>query len=312
MNKKGKMTLEQIIIVVLLIASFAVILLWWFFIFKPTQIVSEETCHNSILMRDTANIKGIGLGIEAIPLRCQTKNICYTKGLTVDKIKNLVIRKKVVECPKSYTKIKVKNKQELIKDLVERQARWWSIVGEGKLDYQPKDLSWTSSYCMISNVITFDSSIIEDKEMGAFPYNDFLIYMEKNNVPGKNKNYLEYLYGIKKASEVRNEIKKEADYDKTFFNANLEYVIISGMAKSGWLETGSIGAATFAGTAVLAYFSGGTFSIILKMAGVEGALGIILGIRQEEKAIHMPPTILPFDSIDKFGLGCKQFSTLVA
>src|SRR3989344_1968806 len=252
LNKKGDMTLKQIAITIFLITSFAIILFWYFVIFKPTDILNERTCHNSVIMRDAVNIKATGgLLIESVPLRCKTEYICYTKyGFTAEMWENLKKafgKEKIwVKCPKDYKKIVVKNKEELIADLVKRQAKWWGIFGEGKLDFEPKDFDWTSTYCFPGTRIFFDGSIVIDDEMSMISYAELWGYMGSHNVPETDKNYLEYLYGFskidKKMLEQINENYgiKQGSIEEFGIDTSLgNYAIMTGMAKQGWVITGT-------------------------------------------------------------------------
>lgn len=267
-NKKGEegsgLSMGQIIIIILLITCVAVILFWWFQIYKPIENLNPTTCHNSIIMRHTANIGGTGLGIDAIPLQCKTEYVCYSRATWWTKIKDwfksdkaIEIEKKRAEdagktweCPDSYKKIQVSSKNEIIKDLVEKEALWWSIVGEGKMDYNPKNWDWklTSTYCMMGEQIQFDASIWNDERLNKIKYGEIWDYMEKNNVPNKNINYLEYFYGIKTKKQLEEwaaasfEINNPSLLDEIYIDTSQSQFIVTSMSKDTWWNQIAIGA----------------------------------------------------------------------
>jgi len=227
---------------ILLIAFLAIILLWWYFNFKPSEIVSESDCRNSIKDRAMLNIKDLGIGIESVPLRCKVEYVCYVKAGAFTKN----------SCPDNYNVVKINSKQGLIKDLVEREAKWWSISGAGELNYAPKNYASPKPFCIQAGRFIFDKSITYDSSMAILTYDDFWSYMEANQVGATGKNYIQYVYGGKNNINTANDFKEYLkkfwkdnenvdvkDPGKIFIMTNEPWILFFGIAQESWLrETG--------------------------------------------------------------------------
>ena len=321
LSKRGEdgsgMTMNQIITIILLITALLVILYWWFFIFKPIEDLNATTCYNSMVMRDTANFKGIGgLGTQAIPLRCKTEQVCYTQkgwlGKLTDEVKKNVEKDgRYVTCPPSNTEVTVKDKQELIADVVMREAVLWSMSEAGKLDYQPRGFNIDKKYCMIGNRITFDATIFTDSKM-QINYGEVWKYMEANKVPNKNINFLQYLYGVNTAKEISDAWKASLvkqgypgidPNEISFLNPNQNYEIITSMTKQGQALTAVVGGASF----LLVIVTAGTAAIPLTIATVGGGTAWYQ-LNKMNSFYYSPPSLVPETSLASED--CGDFDTL--
>lgn len=190
----GKKGLERwmLIMIILAILGFAIIL-WFLFITKPYSVVDKEACRTSIRLRSIA-VLGEPLKAAA-PLQCKTEPI---------KIDN-----------KNY-----KTEEQINKRIADAMAECWSMVGEGKLNFMPRD--WAGQkYCLICSTINFDDKISKD-----FPVvTGILRYMSDTKFQGE-KTYYNYIFGDDATFSGKSDLSIDT------FN---EYAIVFTLYEGGWL-----------------------------------------------------------------------------
>lgn len=190
-NKRGELTSEQLIIIIILIISFAIILAF-FFMLDLGGSIDKESCRNSVMMR------GIPFGDWVVSLKCKTQDICFSMGGDCD--------------AKTDNTIEVKNKDELVKEMVNLLADCWWMMGEGKVDYDDK------GSCAICYKVYFDDEIKEKNPV--IDYGDLSIY-SLNKIPNKDMTYLSYLYGS------LGEDDQKIVMDMESINTDEEYAVIN-------------------------------------------------------------------------------------
>ena len=139
-SKKG-LTVKFIVTMIVLVLSFSVILIFYFFYPWGGQI-DKEACHQSIILRSTLNYGPLEPGKNIIPLKCQTEKICLTSsGEDCTEFEK-------VSKDNPITKIKIKNKKEILDAIADAMYDCHSMVGEGKLGFMPRT-TWEQNYCLI-------------------------------------------------------------------------------------------------------------------------------------------------------------------
>ncbi len=163
LTKKGAIVTYTIIGAILIIIAAGILFLVYG---QLPKNYDKEACHNSVIMRSNAILRGEGALPEVYPLNCKTE------------------------------KITVKDQDpELIKRTVANAMYdcWW-MMGEGKL-HPFSESGWRQSgmfgisraKCVVCSVIKFDDTLKENPKQF-----DLMRYLSDTKVPLKNITYLEY------------------------------------------------------------------------------------------------------------------------
>jgi len=167
-SKKAELTSKQLITIIILIISFTIIVAF-FVILGLKSMISDESCRNSVMLRNTFSI----LGIKFFSLKCSTQDICFSMGGECKFEADRVIK---VSDDKELQK-------ELQKEIINLENSCWWMMGEGKVDYGD------AGSCAICYNIYFDN-LIGEKDLS---YKEKLEY---NNeyviVTGINKKGLHF------------------------------------------------------------------------------------------------------------------------
>lgn len=280
-------TVGKVMSVLGIIAFIAIVLFWVFFVLKPGQTLNQETCKDSVVMRNAVN-QGVSILTEAVPLKCKTEYVCYSKkGTTAAILENLkklfVGKSNQLECPSYYSKIVVEKKEDIIKDLVERQASWWNTMGRGYMDYQPKKwFDMSTKYGVVGDMILADASVSSDLTLNSITYDEVWTYMEKHNVPNNNINYLKYIYGIDNKNDFKNTLNNALageladsgtvdDVGKFKIDLRAQQSIATGMIKKGYGKEITVGAVVLTVAVVVIAFPPAAAAIAAQgaVAGME-------------------------------------------
>ncbi len=309
--KKGEITSNQIVILVILIVSFAVILFFWLsFGIKGTT--DKEICHNSVITRGSVPVFK-----DTVELQCKTQKVCITADSCEDEGKYEEI-------------IKVKSKDELKNEIIDLMYDCWWMMGEGKVDYQSSG-AWKNLYCAQCAIIDFDDSV--KKQYGDISYIELLNSMRSNSLPGKDMNYMEYLYGTDSIQAVSNGFRDsledkegvEMDLEKNFIYTDGRYVLVTGIVKKGsagtWIGVGAgvvIGAGIIigsAGTGTPAVIAAAVSIVSIKGAVLVGGGGLVGGgagwLIQKGDTGYLSPMLVSYNADVLNALECKDFTTLL-
>lgn len=306
MNKNGELSSSQLVTIIILIVSFAVILIF-FYMFNFKGEVSKESCRNSVQMRGTALSKSV------VQLQCETKDVCFSKTNNCDSAK------------KGTEIIKIVDKPALLNELGNLMYDCWWQYGEGKVDYRAAGIGDSESYCGMCNVVKFDSSIRNSPGLNSVSLSELYISLQNRQVPNKDMNYLQYLYGLNDISSVRDSLKAistehniQIDIDSQqldFTQGNL--ALITSLTKSGWALPAIGGAAGGAAGTAIGYFAsvaafGGPVGWVVGGVGAAGVAigGTIAYYSSDNNLKYMPPTFYKYDSDELKKLNCKEFTTL--
>lgn len=173
MNKKGSMIQSTLIGIIIVLLSAAII----FFFLKALpykEQVDIEACHNSVVLRNNALVRGEG-GLPEIPLNCKTQEV----------------------------EIKTTNEDSIKREIANQMYTCWWMLGEGKMKFLTDSLSKeygipigekgipfthnVKSSCVICSNIKF-SDKLKEKNLQL----DMASYMEQTKVPSRNITYLQY------------------------------------------------------------------------------------------------------------------------
>lgn len=199
--KRGEVTTAQLVTTIVLVASFVVIL-YFLFALDLGGTTSQEICRNSVA------IKG-----KSIP------------GATLD-------------CKTNYVTIEGETKEEVMHAIASEMEDCWWTFGEGQVNYGsaggvPPD---PVEYAVCSQ-IEFAQEV-----QTAFPvitYSEFYGYLEATERKDSGESYLEYLYGISKASDFEIDPRLKVDLTKDRFSTADEYSVVTGA------DTSKVGVADF-------------------------------------------------------------------
>lgn len=165
MNKRG-ITVQSTLIGIIIAVLAAAIIFFFIRALPYRETVDKEACHNSVILRSNALLKGESILPETMPLNCKTQEI----------------------------KISSSNEEFIKREIANAMYDCWWVLGEGKLDFFPESgwkdwgvpgLGTSKANCMICATIKFEGAA-KGKQL------DLLSYLEETKVPTKNITYLEY------------------------------------------------------------------------------------------------------------------------
>lgn len=301
MNKKGELTSKQIVTIIILIVSFIVILLFFFTLNLKSEI-NSETCRNSVILRGTV------LG-DSTRLNCKTEDVCFSKTKDCDiDLKDIVV-------------IKVENKQEFLDKASDLVYNCYWQMGEGKVNYAPKNFGGDRNYCAICDRIYFDRSLKED-DIIKVSNTEWYSFLKGKRTPNGENNLLFEIYKINSINSVFNQLNTNNEELKTLdigrleiFTGGKNFVIVTSLTESGWGSAlFGVGAGAVIGVVavVAAPFTAGASLVVggaVIGAVVGGSAGFVIS-GPGGKGEFLPPTYYPNEPKVLKDLNCYEFSTL--
>ncbi|MEN9626202.1 MAG: hypothetical protein RL557_530 [archaeon] len=307
-GKQGEVLTSKIVIVILAIFGFLVIL---YFILSGTytQDIDRQTCHQSVIYRSSVKIGPVDSS-KAIPLNCETEKICFSlSGEDCTELSDAAgnpVRKIRLSSDAG------KAKEEILDEIAEELKNCQWMLGEGQLDFMPKDLL-QKKYGLICTRFVFDDAAKE--QIDNIPISDVFRHLEQKKM-NDGKNYLEYLYpgftdyrdSIAIHQFLQSEDGSLKPVDPKNFGIDIEfergYAIIAVMGESSTWQTWAkaIGAAAVlpAAIGVVAYLGVPVGIILITSGGTISATSFVAGsyafvYTYPDKYSYVPPTIYPFD-----------------
>ena len=191
MRKKGELSTTWIVSIILLLVGFVIISVFFYkFLFQDT--IDKEVCHQSVILRGTAATLAVELE-DYVPIKCKTAKYCVTtrsgKNLCPD-----------MQNEKGVTNIKVTNKEQIEKLLVQELLSCWKMMGEGKVSLFTQYFASTYGIgnvyptCVVCSRVAYDYDSLEKAKIDLKAIN-MLAYMNKYRVPGTDKSYFRTLAG---------------------------------------------------------------------------------------------------------------------
>ncbi len=316
MKERGTISISMSIGIVLLVAALVIGILFYIS-WNPKESLDKRVCHTSVILRGSAPV-----GTEIIKLTCKTEKVCITA-------------KKGEECEKGATYdsvIKVKDEEELKKELIILMGECWWMMGEGKVDYRSKGF-YSYTYCGICDLVTFDKSIQENIGISQINYRDLLESMEKTklkdvdseSIPYKDESFLRYFFNVDSSQKVYDALVKAAEENGVTANLNnvyltpsQKYVLVTAMMKTGsWGEVlggGYLGGAIIAIPVILfGVLTGGIGIVGVAIIGGGTAIGGSIGWwYSEADRNYIQPMFLEESSkaLGKDGLECEEWDIL--
>lgn len=325
-SKRAEMTSKKLVGLVIIILSVVVLLIFISLYFWKGRI-TKETCHNSIVLRSSANYNMVEASKTIIPLKCETEKICFTmsKGICEE------FKTKEGKMEKDVRKIKLsKNKEEAkekIKEvLTDEMYDWHGVLGEGILDFMPHKFRG-KNYCLITTRFAFDDKAKET--IGIISYGDIYQLLGERKTPQK-KSYLEFihpgwtnweasenLFRQMKEDNPRNERLQNLKFKDWGINLKEwgEYVIIAQMTPKGtwakWVTGGAALVGVVVGTALVATGFGAPVGVGLIVTSAK--VGVVAGgiavwrSHPSGKYNYAPPLIQPYDKDTLRSMNCNSF-----
>lgn len=313
-NREGKIFTDTVIIVIVLIITF-VILLFFLFRISWQPVIDKQACHQSVVYRSSAKLGPLQASTKGIPLKCQTEKICFSMSgsdcMDISSTKNSPVKK--VTLSKDIIKAKEEIKDTLAESM--RECHW--MLGEGQLDFMPKDFK-QKNYGLICTRFVFDEE--SKKNIESIGYPELYAHLEKKTLRN-GKSYLEYIYPgweksqdslqlfeafkqqINENEELRNDYGNLNPVDwKINLNNERGYVIVAQIAPEGnlasWAAAFGVGGAIPLGAGLIATGIGAPLGFtILGLSGAAGVIsgGAVLYYSYPEKYDYAPPAIYEFD-----------------
>ena len=188
-QKKGDITIAQIVTFILLVLGFIIILVFYYNIDWKGNL-GTETCKESVLFRATAG-QISGQAQQFIPLKCRTEKFCLTT-----KLFGSGNCKEEFGTSTRITTVRVSSLTQAEKFYADEVFRCWQMMGEGKVSLfydSTQTFGFGKVYpsCVICSRIAFDNVDfnlkLEDMNVHR--------YMSTHKVPGRDYTYAQYLTG---------------------------------------------------------------------------------------------------------------------
>ncbi|MBR9705550.1 hypothetical protein GOV14_00805 [Candidatus Pacearchaeota archaeon] len=284
-QKKGELTIQQIVILILLLVGFAIVLLF-LYLFGFDDQTKEQVCHQSVIYRSSVPIEGV---ID-LPLKCETDKICITtklfgKGNCYDDFQG---EKYITE---RVTKNEKRIDDEINKIIAKEMKKCWWMMGQGLVSVY--EGSWKSATekldCNICTRIAFDKNL-KAKRPKVYGYKTYLL----TNKIDSGQTYWQFL--TKSNSNYMEGYKAEED----FFETKEQTAIIYAEATKGKLQDlfpwgGGVGGAIVGGAII------GTMVPIPGATFIGAGIGGVLSFWGGDGAKKLVKKYYPgFDSDDVF------------
>lgn len=173
MNKRASFIQENLGAIILLVITAGILIFFAANLFGFVgEEVDKDTCHTSVMLRSQESI--VKEATQRIfPLRCKTEDKCLTMG---------------GKCPEGYSKVDVKDENEIKKEVANAMYYCWWMLGEGKVNFIGRPLLENERSCVICSKISF-SDVTKQR---VSTVNNFFDYIMNAQVPIKNITYLEF------------------------------------------------------------------------------------------------------------------------
>lgn len=328
MQKKGAINVDVVVKGIILLFGFVIVLgflggAWWYLYGS----VEGLTCETSIEERHTFNFGPFEPGKNIIPLKCETKQVCFSNGGgSCESVfgkagdENSVTRKTIPRGEDAHDYI--------LDYIAEGLFDYHTTLGQGKLNFMPRD-DFDSNYCLIGSWIALEDDLNDVSDIG---YGELYAYLE-NKKTNSGKSYLSYIYpGWENAEVARILFEKAQEEDDVYvdkkfedWKIDLDYsngnMIIAQMRTEGLWEqyvatgavVGIIGAATIG-----SIFTGGLsltaipFAMGIASAGLGGA--VVLGgvtyvvTTPDETAQYTSPMVFQANIDTLRNIQCSSFA----
>mgnify|MGYP001607883839 CR=1 FL=1 len=190
-SKKGQDSLPMWAVgLIILMLSFGVLLLFYF-LFPWQSDVSKAACQASIETRSKLTFAGVEFK-DLASLRCQTERICFVSGSSSRGCDSL---------GKSYARIKIKDKYDILEKITDNMYEWYSTFGNGLLNPMESKLAIIANSCFMLSIYSFDEATRKEVDReGGITYADIIRTLEaRKNQEGES--YLRSFYGVDSAEE---------------------------------------------------------------------------------------------------------------
>ncbi len=196
MKKRGELTSQEIIALFGIIVAGVLSFLFLFQYFDNSGQNDRNLCQLSIFTRATTP----EVLQRHLPLKCTTEKICLTTG---DDCKQFAGEQNIRKIKLSATR-KEESAKKIEQIVANGMHDCWSMTGEGKLDLfgdsfnlnvidnikTYADLGQKGATCLVCSRIAVSENLQKTGILDMVNVNE---YMEKNLVPGTDKNYIERL-----------------------------------------------------------------------------------------------------------------------
>jgi len=224
-GKKAEISSATIISTILAIIGFALII-FIFYEFNWNLNTDKEVCHETVVYRGL--LPSAGGAKDLVPLKCDTQKICITAGIFGGDCKTDFGNSPVL-------KVKVKNIEQIEKEIATDIVDCWSMMGKGKINVandwfvQTYGIGKVGSSCVVCSRVAFDKAGLEkagitDSELAKM---DVMRYMGTHLVPGGNVTYLDY---IGEANGAKVQIKD--NFDRSVPNITISNAVLKEQDKS--------------------------------------------------------------------------------
>ena len=250
-NKRALLPTTLATIIIIIISALILIFFLGQFSGLFGEQIDKETCHTSVVLRGQQSLIGEATK-RAIPLRCKTAYKCLSMG---------------GKCPEDYTKIEVRDEEDIKREIANAMYDCWWQLGEGKINFLKSEWMGKNT-CLFCSLISFDNKIQEKYS----EIKDLSNYIAKTNIPEKNITYLQYL-----SNNPNVEIPPSNVGDK--YSTNEKYAITFGYTNEGVLAeriTGGAGCIAGGGAGAAVGFTIGSAVPIIGNA-VGAGLGFAIG-----------------------------------
>jgi len=124
MKGKKAVTVSNMIVTTILIILGFVIVVFFITQYGWKEQVDRQTCHQSILLRNSFNLGYLDIARTSIPLKCQTEKYCFVTSKSED-------------CEKfvgqEYEKVVADTNEKAVNKIANLIVELWGVKGEGKL-----------------------------------------------------------------------------------------------------------------------------------------------------------------------------------
>lgn len=319
-NKKASITEDETVKWILRIAAFVIILLLIGSIAYQV-IISERTCHDSIVLRSAVNY-GFASTSRIVPLKCQTEKICLTSNGENCNIygkptkENYILKRNINSDPE-------KAKQQILNEIAESMVNCHSILGEGKLLFMPREYFniGNKNYCLVCSRIVLQDDL--KQHITNISYAELYRHLATKKT-SEGKTYLDYLYpgwtNWRYSEALFRQLQSSEDSDPIlkamkFSDWSIDlsnprgYVIVAQIStKSYGLQFAKTAGAAVLGTGALISGVGAPLGAALIGGAAAGGITYYYTMPNETYA-YAAPTVYPADPVLLQNLNCDSFET---
>lgn len=273
----------QVLIPLIVLIVVGAILFFFLSAIPWRETVDREACHQSVLLRGNAFLKG-EWGAE-LPLKCKTEEIV----------------------------IKTDDSLEIKRTIANAMYDCWWMLGEGEVDFFRQDPALQKkSHCVICATIGFD-----EKTKNSLPkITGMNGYLQTTKVPGEEFTYWQYFVKSENPTILNDFEEDYLDTSKTYaitYSLIEKSTLLNCVAGGGAMVVGAkagaaIGTVIFPGVGTAIGFVGGMV--------IGGVGGYIIGDKLTNKISGTPEgysilfTLVPFESRSISEIGCTSIESI--